>query len=87
MSVHGEFQRVLAELVGDLRATQHATCQRSADALETLATSARDDLDAAARSALEICAGPAPAELSAGQRERIEARAGHLAAICRALVG
>lgn len=87
MSVHGEFQRLLAELVSCLRATQHAVCERAADALEASAAAAREDLSGAASRALAVCASPPLAELSAEQRAEVEERCAHLNAVCRAVLG
>ena len=87
MSVHGEFQRVLAALVTFLRATQDATCAATAAALEVCSSAAREDLSAAARDTLEVCAAVPTAELSEREHDEYAERAEHLTAICRSLLG
>ena len=87
MSVRGEFKRVAAELARFLHATGEAECGRTAATLDACVAEADDDLSTAARRALSLCQGPAPAGLDATLRAEHRERCEHTAAICRALLG
>ena len=87
MSVHGEFRRVLADVVTFLRANQNAECAAAATQLEACATaSAGDGLSGAARRARDVCASLPTAALTELQRDEYAERSEHLAAICRSLL-
>jgi hypothetical protein len=87
VSVHGEFKRVLADLVTFLNATGNAACAATAVELEACSASAAEEgLGGAAERALEICAALDTAALTPTQREECADRSSHLGAICRALL-
>ena len=87
MSVHGEFKRVLAELVTFLDATGVASCAAAAAELEACSAAAADEsLADAAERALAVCAALDSSALTPPQRGEYRERAEHLGAICRALL-
>jgi hypothetical protein len=87
VSVHGEFQRLLADLAAFLSATGDSASVASALDLEACALTARKDLSGAARRVLEVCAAATSEGLSELQAKEYSERAEHLDAICRSLLG
>ena len=87
MSVHGEYRRLLAELVAFLNSTESAACAASAAELEACSAAAVDEgLSDAARRTLAVCAALDTDAFSQAQRDEYSARSQHLAAICEALL-
>ena len=88
MSVRGEFKRVLAEWIAQLRAIDTEASHTWIRKLETAGRNADDDLTAAAQRVLEAIANEdlprGNTELSA---ETVAEAAEHLAAICHAILG
>jgi hypothetical protein len=87
VSVHGEFQRNLADCVALLREADEPDARSRAAALEQAAREARDDLSAAARRVLGLCGEAAPQRLPERLREQHAERTQHLAAVCRVILG
>lgn len=77
MSVRGEFQRILDDLVAALRTGGHVRLARE---LEPLRARAEDDLSAAAEEALAILPRTQPVARAADRAE-------HLETLCRVIVG
>lgn len=86
MSVHGEFQRILADCLAVLREAEGPKVERRMAALELAARDARNDLTGVARRVLRLC-GEAPPDLATEPRERYSQRTEHLADLCRAILG
>ncbi len=87
MSAHGEFRRILANLVTCLPASQNTACAAAVTALEACSTASHADLSDAARRALDVCASVPTSELSKPQRDEFAERSEHLIALCRSLLG
>jgi hypothetical protein len=87
VSVHGEFERILADLAAFLSATRDSASVATARDLEACVLNTRKDLSGAARRALEVCAAATIEGLSEPQAKEYSERVEHLAAICRSLLG
>lgn len=87
VSVRGEFRRVVGDFARFLRETGHPDCAAASASLDGCVADAEDGLEEAARRALPLCEGTAPAGLSPPQREEHRERSDHAAAICRSLLG
>jgi hypothetical protein len=88
VSVHGEFERVAGECVAFLRSTRASGAERVGAALESAVRESRGDLSRGAARALAALEDGEPPEFgSALQREEHARLAGHLAAVCRVILG
>ena len=90
MSVNGEFHRLLKNCVAYLEASGASDADHWIARLQHAADRSDESLDAAAGEALDLLAAAtarAPRFAEAREREEFGELAGHLAAICRAVVG
>ena len=89
MSVHGEFQRLLADLVNFLRRTGAPGCERWIETLELAAERGQEDIDDGTQRALGLLQGkgPVPTFSSDLEIEEFARLQEHLTAICQAALG
>ena len=89
MSVNGEFQRILAELLGFLERTPSPGVETWLAGLRGAAEVGRENVSEGARRVLELFQGPEPAP-SFGSPLEIEEFArlqDHLGSLCRVILG
>lgn len=88
MSVHGEFQRILGELVGFLERTGAPGIDDWTRELRTAASLGRENVDDGAQRTLALLQGDsAPTFESPLEIEEFARHQEHLASLCRAVLG